>query len=62
MAFSHQRHCAVIADFVDAVRNNREPLIEAADALEVHVIIEAMITSSRERRTIAFPAFAAPYL
>jgi predicted dehydrogenase len=62
MAFSHQRHCAVIADFVDAVRNNREPLIQAADALEVQVIIEAMITSSRERRTIAFPAFAAPYL
>ncbi len=53
MAFSHQRHRAVIADFVAAVRENRDPLIRGTDALEVQLLIEAIVASSRERRTIA---------
>ena len=61
MAFSHHRHRAVIADFVDAVRTGREPLIRGTEALDVQLIIEAMIASSRERRPISFPVLAAPY-
>jgi predicted dehydrogenase len=56
MAFSHQRHRAVIADFVDAIRDRREPLAQGVDALEVQLLIEAIIASSRERRSIALPA------
>jgi predicted dehydrogenase len=53
MAFSHQRHRAVIADFVAAVRENRDPLIRGTDALAVQRLIEAIVASSRERRAIS---------
>ena len=53
MAFSHQRHRAVIADFVAAVGEDREPSIRGTDALEVQRLIEAIVASSRERRAIS---------
>jgi UDP-N-acetyl-2-amino-2-deoxyglucuronate dehydrogenase len=62
MAFSHSRHRSVIEDFVQAVRDDREPLIRGAEALETQLIIEAMIASGREQRAVRFSEIAAGYL
>lgn len=53
MAFSDAAHRAVIADFVDAVREEREPAINGAAALGVHRLIDALLASAREGRRVA---------
>ena len=47
MAFSHQPHRRLIEDFVDAVRERREPMVSGRSALAVHALIDAMLDSSR---------------
>jgi predicted dehydrogenase len=61
MAFTHRRHQAVIADFVDAVRHRRAPRIPGSDALAVQILIDAMLAASRDGRAVHLPTFAAPY-
>ena len=53
MAFSHEWHRNVIADFVDAVRNDRSPKVSGRDALGVHRLIDAIILSSRQAKSIS---------
>ena len=53
MAFSHEAHRGVIADFLDALDERREPRISGAEALKVHRLIAALLLSSRERRPVA---------
>jgi predicted dehydrogenase len=53
MAFSHEAHKALIADFVDAVATGREPRVSGRDALRVHVLIDALLQSAAERRPVA---------
>jgi predicted dehydrogenase len=43
MAFPHDYHRAVMADFVDAIRNDREPKVTGEEALKVHRLIDALI-------------------
>ncbi|HVH04277.1 MAG TPA: Gfo/Idh/MocA family oxidoreductase [Amaricoccus sp.] len=43
MAFSHEGHRAVLADFVDALRSGRAPRVSGAAALEVHRLIDALV-------------------
>jgi predicted dehydrogenase len=52
MAFDHGAHRAVIADFTAALVEGREPAITGRSALDVHRLIDAMLTSSREGRRV----------
>jgi predicted dehydrogenase len=45
MAFSHDQHRSLIADFVDAVRNGRQPRANGVEALKVHILIDALTRS-----------------
>jgi predicted dehydrogenase len=53
MAFPHDWHRDLIADFLDAVAAGRDPAIPGSEALRVHHLIDALLRSGRERRTIA---------
>jgi predicted dehydrogenase len=52
MAFPHDWHRELIADFLDAVAEGRDPAIPGREALRVHHLIDALLRSARERRTI----------
>lgn len=47
MAFPHDYHRAVMADFVDAIREDREPKVTGEEALKVHRLIDALIETGR---------------
>ena len=47
MAFPHDYHRAVMADFVEAIRNDREPKVTGEEALKVHRLIDALIETGR---------------
>ena len=53
MAFPHDWHRDLIADFLDAVAGNRAPAIPGLEELRVHHLIDALLRSARERSTIA---------
>jgi len=53
MAFPHDWHRDLIADFLDAVAAGRDPAIPGREALNVHHLIDALLRSAREHRTIA---------
>jgi UDP-N-acetyl-2-amino-2-deoxyglucuronate dehydrogenase len=53
MAFPHDAHRALIADFVDAVRHGRDPAITGREALNAHRLIDALLLSAREGRSIS---------
>jgi predicted dehydrogenase len=55
MAFPHDWHQAVLADFAAALREGRPPAIPAAAALPVHRVIDAIARSSAEGRAIDLP-------
>ncbi|PWW01694.1 putative dehydrogenase [Hoeflea marina] len=48
MAFPCDWHRDLIADFADAIRTGRPPLVTGRAALNVHALIDAMVTSSRD--------------
>lgn len=52
MAFPHDWHRDLIADFLDAVANDRAPGVPGHEELRVHHLIDALLRSARERRTI----------
>ena len=52
MAFTHEWHQSVLEDFVDALIENRAPIVSGAAALEAHVLIDAVTRSAREGRII----------
>lgn len=47
MAYPHDYHQAVMADFVDAIRTGREPRVTGEEALKVHRLIDALIAAGR---------------
>ncbi|WP_293856360.1 Gfo/Idh/MocA family oxidoreductase [uncultured Alsobacter sp.] len=55
MAFSHEPHQAVIADWLDALDGGRAPTISGREALRVHTLIETMLESARSGRECAVP-------
>ena len=55
MAFSHEAHKALIADFLDALDENREPAISGREALKVQILIEALLESARTGRAVEIP-------
>jgi UDP-N-acetyl-2-amino-2-deoxyglucuronate dehydrogenase len=56
MAFPNDWHRALIADFLDAVANGREPRASGAEALKVHALIDALLRASSERKPVAVAA------
>ena len=50
MAFPHDCHRAVMADFVEAIRADREPKVTGEEALKVHRLIDALIETGRTGR------------
>ncbi|MEP9387406.1 Gfo/Idh/MocA family oxidoreductase [Mesorhizobium sp. KR9-304] len=46
MAFPHQHHRAVIEDFLEAIRDDRDPAVTGRGALKVHRLIAAILRSS----------------
>ena len=55
MAFPHAYHQALITDFLDAVRDGRDPKISGEDALRVHHFIDALLASNGRSVAIAAP-------
>jgi predicted dehydrogenase len=53
MAFPHGWHRELIADFVDAVEEDRPPGITGREALRVHRLIDALLLSSARGRVIS---------
>lgn len=43
MAFPHDYHRSVMADFVESIRTGREPKVTGEEALKVHRLIDALI-------------------
>lgn len=52
MAFSHEAHMALITDFLDAIDEDREPIVSGREALKVQVLIEALLRSASESRAV----------
>ncbi len=46
-------HLPLVQDFIDAVRQNREPRVSVAEAAKTNRVIDAIYQSSRERREVA---------
>ena len=59
MAFPHDYHRAVMADFVEAIRSGREPKVTGEEALKVHRLIDALIETGRTGRPAAVAGTAA---
>jgi UDP-N-acetyl-2-amino-2-deoxyglucuronate dehydrogenase len=53
MAFPHDAHRAVLADFLDALDQDRSPRVSGREALRVHHFIDAVLRACAERRTVA---------
>src|SRR5262249_22517173 len=43
MAFPHDAHRALIADFLDALDGDREPMVSGADAVATRHLIDALL-------------------
>jgi predicted dehydrogenase len=52
MAFPHDYHRSVMADFVDAIRTGREPRVTGEEALKVHRLIDALIAAGSSDRRV----------
>jgi UDP-N-acetyl-2-amino-2-deoxyglucuronate dehydrogenase len=53
MAFPHDAHRALLADFLDALDRDRSPRVTGREALRVHHLIDAVLRSSAEHRAVA---------
>jgi UDP-N-acetyl-2-amino-2-deoxyglucuronate dehydrogenase len=53
MAFSHEAHKGVIADFLDAIEQKRDPLVSGREALKVQVLIEGLLASSDSGKAVS---------
>ena len=52
MAFPYDWHKELIANFVQSIINDTEPLISGEEALNVHYLIDGLIESSRQGRLV----------
>jgi UDP-N-acetyl-2-amino-2-deoxyglucuronate dehydrogenase len=53
MAFDHAAHRAVLRDFMDAVRQDREPAVTGRSALAAQQVIEAIMASAQSGQPVA---------
>lgn len=52
MAFPHDYHRAVMADFIEAITTGRDPRVTGEEALKVHRLIDALIEAGRSGETV----------
>jgi predicted dehydrogenase len=52
MAFPHDHHRAVMADFAAAIRESRPPKVTGEEALKVHRLIDALIAAGQSRSLV----------
>ncbi|PCI54264.1 MAG: oxidoreductase [Alphaproteobacteria bacterium] len=52
MAFPHDWHRDLIADFAEAILNDKDPCVSGKVGLRVHRLIDALVVSSREQRAV----------
>jgi UDP-N-acetyl-2-amino-2-deoxyglucuronate dehydrogenase len=52
MAFPNDWHRAVIADFLDALDQKREPMVSGREALKVHRLIDALLEAGKSGETV----------
>lgn len=52
MALPHDYHRAVMADFLDAIEQDRDPAISGEEALKVHRLIDALLESGGSGRPV----------
>ena len=53
MDFPHDYHRALIADFLDALDQGREPRVTGEEALKVHFLIDAILEGGRTGKPVA---------
>ena len=53
MAFTNDAHKALIVDFLDAIDQNREPMVSGRESLKVMRLIEALLRSASEGKAVA---------
>jgi predicted dehydrogenase len=53
MAFTHEAHRAVLAEFLDALDGNRAPENDGRSALRVQYLIDALLDSARRREPVS---------
>jgi predicted dehydrogenase len=53
MAFPHDYHRALIANFLDALEGGRDPEVTGEEALKVHFLIDALLESGASGRPAA---------
>jgi UDP-N-acetyl-2-amino-2-deoxyglucuronate dehydrogenase len=53
MAFDHQPHRALIADFLQAIRQGKAPAVSGRSALQVHRLIAALTESAQSGRAVS---------
>ena len=53
MAFSNDAHRAVLAEFLDALDGDRDPVNNGRAALKVHRLIDALLISARSNGSLA---------
>jgi UDP-N-acetyl-2-amino-2-deoxyglucuronate dehydrogenase len=46
MAFPHDWHRGMLADFLDAIESDHEPRVSGAEALKVHRFIDRILQSA----------------
>jgi predicted dehydrogenase len=56
MAFSHEHHRRVLAEFLDAIDQGREPSNSGRSALHVQRLFDALLASARESRPVRMAA------
>lgn len=54
MAFPHDYHRAVMADFIKALETGRPPKVNGEDALKVHRLIDAIIAAGKSNEAVQF--------
>jgi predicted dehydrogenase len=52
MAFPNDWHRGVIADFLDALDQKREPAVNGREALKVHRLIDALLQAGESGQTV----------
>ena len=52
MAFPNDWHRGVIADFLDALDQKREPRVSGREALKVHRLIDALLEAGKTGGTV----------
>jgi predicted dehydrogenase len=53
MSFSHEAHKAVLADFLDAIEQGRDPLIPGEEALATQRVIEAILARGNNTEKVS---------